>query len=224
MADLPPVGDNRPPSPEPGLALPPPADGAPADGAPAKPTGHTRISGVWFGVIIAAIVLTLLLVFILQNTKSVKISFFTTGGSMPLGVALLLAAIGGVFLAAVAGSLRILQLRRRLSGATGPARGGRRQHRGQVGPEQPAPQLARSHLGRSCPSRRCPAQVFAASCSPKGASPPQPYSSGKAAGSAVPELQEGAPRWGPPLGRRRDATTLDCSVQLGPVAAVNLAC
>jgi uncharacterized integral membrane protein len=131
MTDLPPVEDT-PATPE--VSSSPPS---PADVAPAKPTGHTRISGVWFGVIIAAIVLTLLLVFILQNTKSVKISFFTTSGSMPLGVALLLAAIGGVFLAAVAGSLRIFQLRRRLSGAVKPAGRGRRRHRAQVDPGEP---------------------------------------------------------------------------------------
>jgi len=90
---------------------------------------------VWFGVIIAAIVLTLLLVFILQNTKSAKISFFTASGSMPLGVALLLAAIGGVFLAAIAGSLRILQLRRRLGGTAQTVGHGRRRHRPKVAPD-----------------------------------------------------------------------------------------
>ena len=68
------------------------------------------------GVIIATLVLTLLLVFILQNTKPVKISYFASHGAMPLGVALLLAAIGGVLFAAVVGSLRIWQLRHRLSG------------------------------------------------------------------------------------------------------------
>jgi uncharacterized integral membrane protein len=56
----------------------------------------------------------LLLIFILQNTKSVKVSFFTASGSMPLGVALLLAAVGGVLIAGVAASLRIWQLRHRL--------------------------------------------------------------------------------------------------------------
>ncbi len=66
-------------------------------------------------VIIATLVLVLLLVFILQNTKSVKVSFFTANGTMPLGVALLLAAIGGVLLAGLAASLRIWQLRHRLN-------------------------------------------------------------------------------------------------------------
>lgn len=71
----------------------------------------TRISAAWVAVIAAAVVLALLLVFILQNTRSVKISYFTANGTLPLGVALLLAAIGGVLLAGAVGSFRIWQLR-----------------------------------------------------------------------------------------------------------------
>jgi uncharacterized integral membrane protein len=59
------------------------------------------------------LVLVLLLVFILQNTRTVKISYFTATGTMPLGVAWLLAAIAGVLLAGVVASLRICQLRHR---------------------------------------------------------------------------------------------------------------
>ena len=66
------------------------------------------------GVIVATLVLALLLVFILQNTKSVRISYFTAHGAMPLGVALLLATVGGVLLAGTVASLRIWQLRHRL--------------------------------------------------------------------------------------------------------------
>jgi uncharacterized integral membrane protein len=60
------------------------------------------------------VVLVVLLVFIIQNTSSVKVSFLTASGDLPLGVALLFAAGGGVLLAGVAASLRIWQLRRRL--------------------------------------------------------------------------------------------------------------
>lgn len=88
-----------------------------AETAPPHPTRRTRISGTWVGVIIATLVLTLLLVFILQNTKQVKISYFTAHGALPLGVGLLLAAIGGVLFAGVVGSLRIWQLRHRLGDA-----------------------------------------------------------------------------------------------------------
>jgi uncharacterized integral membrane protein len=91
-----------------------------AETAPPHPTWRTRISGAWVGVIIATLVLTLLLVFILQNTKQVKISYFTAHGAMPLGVSLLLAAIGGVLFAGVVGSLRIWQLRHRVRDAERP--------------------------------------------------------------------------------------------------------
>jgi uncharacterized integral membrane protein len=65
-----------------------------------------------------AVVLVLLLVFILQNTRSVKVSYLGLAGSMPLGIALLLAAIAGLLLAGGIASLRIWQLRHRLSGQT----------------------------------------------------------------------------------------------------------
>ena len=83
---------------------------------PRPVTSPTRISGTWAGIIVGALVLVLLLVFVLQNTKAVKVSFFTANGDIPLGVALIFAAIGGVLLAAVAASLRIIQIRRRLGG------------------------------------------------------------------------------------------------------------
>jgi uncharacterized integral membrane protein len=78
-----------------------------------NPTGRTRISGVWLGLIIGVVVLVFLLVFIIQNSQSVKVSFFTVSGTMPLGVALLLAVVGGVLLAGIVASLRIGQLRHR---------------------------------------------------------------------------------------------------------------
>ena len=80
-----------------------------------KPTGRTRISVVWFGVDAAALVSVLLLIFILQNTRSVKITYFTVTGTIPVGVALLLAAIGGLLLAGLVASLRIWQLHHRLT-------------------------------------------------------------------------------------------------------------
>ena len=58
------------------------------------------------------LVLLFLLVFILQNGDPVQISFFALEGVLPTGVALLLAAIAGILLVAIPGSVRILQLRR----------------------------------------------------------------------------------------------------------------
>ena len=109
MTDTPPAAATPP--------QPPPTPTEPGvTEAPARPAAaRTRISAAWVAVIVAALVLVLLLIFILQNTESVKVSYFTAEGTMPLGVALLLAAIGGILLAALVASLRIWQLRHRLS-------------------------------------------------------------------------------------------------------------
>jgi uncharacterized integral membrane protein len=72
----------------------------------------TRTSGAFKSLLAGAIVLVLLLVFILENTQSVKISYFGATGHLALGVALLLAAVGGALLAGVLGAARIAQLRR----------------------------------------------------------------------------------------------------------------
>ena len=48
---------------------------------------------------------------VLENTESVKINFFGVWGHVPLGVALLLAAIGGALLMGIVGAARILQMR-----------------------------------------------------------------------------------------------------------------
>jgi uncharacterized integral membrane protein len=72
----------------------------------------TRTARVHNTMIAGAIVLILLLVFIIENTEQVKISYFGAGFHLPLGVALLLAAIGGALLTGIVGAARIMQLRR----------------------------------------------------------------------------------------------------------------
>jgi uncharacterized integral membrane protein len=67
----------------------------------------------WTGVIAGAVVLLLLLIFILENTQSVTVSFLGADGDVPLGVALLLAAVGGGLVVGLVGVARILQLRKR---------------------------------------------------------------------------------------------------------------
>ncbi|GGM69071.1 hypothetical protein GCM10012275_44360 [Longimycelium tulufanense] len=102
---------------------PSPADSAtpsqrPAAGTtPTRPGARqlrTRAGATWVGIIVFAAVLVLLLIFILQNTQAVEISYFTASGQVSLAVAMLLAAVAGVLLTAIAGSLRIWQLRRDL--------------------------------------------------------------------------------------------------------------
>jgi len=62
-------------------------------------------------VVFFAVILLLLLIFIGQNGKTVDISYFGAHGHLPLGVALLLAAVCGVLLTVFAGAARISQLR-----------------------------------------------------------------------------------------------------------------
>ena len=56
----------------------------------------------------------------LHDISSVHLSYFSAHWTIPLGVALLLAAVGGVLLAAIVASLRIWQLRHRLNQAQQP--------------------------------------------------------------------------------------------------------
>lgn len=79
---------------------------------PAARTNRTVASGLYVGLILAALVLILLLIFILQNNVPVVINFLGWSGQLPSGVALLLAAIAGVLLVAIPASGRIMQLRR----------------------------------------------------------------------------------------------------------------
>jgi uncharacterized integral membrane protein len=76
--------------------------------------GHTRTSGFWAAVVGLVILLALLAVFVLQNVQEVEVSYLGWEGRAPLAAALLIAAASGALIAVVAGTLRILQLRRRV--------------------------------------------------------------------------------------------------------------
>jgi uncharacterized integral membrane protein len=98
-------------------AVPGGASAGASAGAPVRPPRQhqirrTRIGGIWVASGLFALILLLLLIFILQNGKKVDISFFGANGHLPLGVALLLAAVLGILLVALPGTARILQLRR----------------------------------------------------------------------------------------------------------------
>jgi uncharacterized integral membrane protein len=72
----------------------------------------TRASAAWAGTAIALLLLILLIVFMLQNTSRVEVQFLGLSGSLPLGMALLIAAVGGGVVVAIAGVARVTQLRR----------------------------------------------------------------------------------------------------------------
>lgn len=76
------------------------------------PVKFTRAAAVWSALIVGFLILILLLIFIAQNTASAQFAFFGWRWSLPLGVAILLAAVGGGLITVFAGTARILQLRR----------------------------------------------------------------------------------------------------------------
>jgi uncharacterized integral membrane protein len=107
----------NPPQVPPQQAAPEPAapPAAPPTAAPQQLPQHrikrTRTGGLWVAVGFFAVILLLLLIFILQNNTDVSVSYLGMHGHLPLGVALLLAAVCGVLLVVLAGTARIGQLR-----------------------------------------------------------------------------------------------------------------
>jgi uncharacterized integral membrane protein len=53
-----------------------------------------------------------LIIFMLQNTRSVEVTFLWMHGTLPLALALLIASVGVTILAMIVGTARITQLRR----------------------------------------------------------------------------------------------------------------
>ena len=69
-------------------------------------------AGMWVALISGAIILILLLVFVIQNNHTTTFTYFTWEFTLPLGVAMLLAAIAGVLIAGLIGSVRMFVLSR----------------------------------------------------------------------------------------------------------------
>jgi uncharacterized integral membrane protein len=142
-----------------------PAPGTPADRAPAgepdtgtvpgereaaQPRGgtgggvpRTRAGGLWVAVAASGVLLLFLLIFILQNLQVASVHFLGARWRVPIGAALLLAAVAGILLAAMAGTARIIQLRllarRRAGGNQPPAAPGT----AVAGPDAPGTGVAR---------------------------------------------------------------------------------
>ncbi len=112
MTSDPQVPPEQPPRPIPavpaepasGVATPPP----PADSA----VKFTRMAAAWWALAVGLLILIILLVFIAQNTGSITIHFLGLQWSSPLGIAFLLAAVGGALITVLAGTARMVQLRR----------------------------------------------------------------------------------------------------------------
>ncbi|MDO4254078.1 MAG: lipopolysaccharide assembly protein LapA domain-containing protein [Kocuria sp.] len=91
---------------EPQPQLDPALDGRSKGGA----TGAT-----WVALIIGLLLLVLLLVFVLQNMNDVLITYMAWEFTLPLGVAMLLAAVAGGLIMAMVGSIRLIMLKRRVN-------------------------------------------------------------------------------------------------------------
>ena len=100
------------------VPLPAPAEPSAVTPTPSTPSmpesavKFTRAAALWSALIAGFVILILLLVFIMQNTDSATVHFFGWDWNLPVGVALLLAAVSGGLLTVAAGSARIIQLRR----------------------------------------------------------------------------------------------------------------
>jgi uncharacterized integral membrane protein len=104
------------PDPPTEAASSPPTAPATAQGVTATPptrnVPHTRTGAAWFGICAAAVTLVVLIIFMLQNTRSVEVSFLWMHGSLPLALGLLIAGVGTAIVVMVVGAARITQLRR----------------------------------------------------------------------------------------------------------------
>lgn len=89
------------------------ASGGPGTGGqPRQTVGGTRASHAWAALSAGMVLLVILLVFILQNLKSVRVNFLWATWSIPLAVDLLLATVLGGLVMFTVGAARIIQLRR----------------------------------------------------------------------------------------------------------------
>jgi uncharacterized integral membrane protein len=101
-----------PAQPSPDASVPESEVVAPSSAEPTLPqhtVEPTRTSMVWTMVGIGVVLLFAILVFILQDGQRVR--FLMVNGTLPLGAALLFAALLGALLVLVAGAARVLQLR-----------------------------------------------------------------------------------------------------------------
>ena len=100
-----------PPSEPPASAADPGNSPAPA-GSQAADVQFTRAAALWSSLILGFLVLIVLLIFIAQNTAATSFAFLSWRWDLPLGVAILLAAVCGGLITAGVSAARMFQLRR----------------------------------------------------------------------------------------------------------------
>jgi uncharacterized integral membrane protein len=97
-----------------------PSDGHDSRRARRVALGPTRTSWTWIALVVCVVLGIALVDFLVQNTRSTEIEFFSVSGRVPLTAALLVAALAGASVVLVVGVARMIQLRRgvRATGAT----------------------------------------------------------------------------------------------------------
>ncbi|ASK66412.1 hypothetical protein CFK39_11960 [Brachybacterium avium] len=106
--EAPATGRRAPAEPGSGREKHPAPERGPVDEPPAGGGGKT--AGMWIGLILGAIILVMLLIFVIQNNVTAGFQYFGTQFDLPLGVAMLLAAIAGALVMALVGSVRMIQM------------------------------------------------------------------------------------------------------------------
>jgi len=76
---------------------------------PVSPDKFTRAAASWNALFVGLLVLIVLLIFITQTTDTAQFAFLGGRWNLPLGVAILLAAVCGGL---ITGTVRMFQLRR----------------------------------------------------------------------------------------------------------------
>jgi uncharacterized integral membrane protein len=106
------MSSDRPAPPEQPPHKKPPSGQVPAAPATPEPVRFTRAAALWSALTAGFLILILLLIFITQNVKSAEFAFLGWHWTLPLGVAILLAAVCGGLITVLAGAARMYQLRR----------------------------------------------------------------------------------------------------------------
>ncbi|EID12143.1 hypothetical protein MXEN_13806 [Mycobacterium xenopi RIVM700367] len=106
------MSSDRPAPPEQPHQKTPPSGQVPAAPSAPESVRFTRAAAVWTALTVGMLILIVLLIFIAQNTTSAQFAFLGWRWTLPLGVAILLAAVCGGLITVLAGTARIYQLRR----------------------------------------------------------------------------------------------------------------
>ena len=96
------------PEPESDVVKPEPVESTPHDDHGVR---HTRTSATWVATAVVVVLLVALIDFIAQNTRHVRVEFFGLHGTIPVAVALLVAAVAGAIVVLAIGVARVAQLR-----------------------------------------------------------------------------------------------------------------